>query len=273
MDIDGLLEITNQKGEKGLIIYEAKTIDKNNFDKINKVKKGIIPKSYMCQLMYYMYGMNLMAAVIVFSWGQGLDDMAAVWVERNYEAEEELLRYNDEFYRCLQAKIQPPVNEMPQRALNKYYSYFLKEPPKGAPKVTLDSSYKDNVERAIEFYNKRMELEAELKKLKREEEKYLDRIAPVFGNYSSAIYDLGNGQQAEITLKRAHFSDRVDEENLRVEHPDVYERYLKPSFDFTAFKKGEDKEIVEKYTIKGDVNPNPSATQTPRFDIRIRKRI
>ena len=52
MDIDGVLSITNQKGEKANMVYEAKTIDPNNYKKINMVRKGICPPSYMYQISY-----------------------------------------------------------------------------------------------------------------------------------------------------------------------------------------------------------------------------
>ena len=271
MDVDGLMTIS-YKGETATIIYEAKTVDKSNFETINNAKKGIIPPQYYNQLMYYMYGMNLTAAVIVFSWGHGMDEMAVVWVERNYDAEEEMIRDIDCFASCIKNEIEPDTKSMNQLSLNKYYAYFLPEPPQNAKAVMLGAAYADNVNAALGLYEERKKLENQLKELKEKESQYVAAFASIFGTTSTAIFELDENKYVEIVLKRSHFSDKADEEKLKAENPTLYQQYIKQTFDYTSFKRGESKEVVEAYTVKGGINPNPPAAQAPRFELKVKEK-
>lgn len=270
-DVDGILEIQNMQGQRANIIYEAKTITSTNYEKINMVRRGEMPMSYRLQLAYYMFCFNLTAAVIVFSWGQGLDEMAVIWVERDYDLEAEMLKNCDYMYQCLQTRTEPDHTNMVKRKVTDFYSRFLPEAPKDAPVIQLDESYKANVDKVVEIYNKRKALQKELDDLKMQEMDYLDQIAPIFGVYSTAVYPLSETEQAEIKLSRPHFSDSVNEELLQKEHPDVYQKYLKTSFNVTTFKKESDEEMIKKYLIKGGINPNPGKAQMPHFDVKIKK--
>lgn len=276
MDLDGLLEVTNKEGQKALIIYEAKTIGRDNISKINMVKRGICPEGYKHQISYYMMGTNLMGAVIVFSWGQGLDEMAAIWVERDYELEARIIKNNEAMVHCLDTKTEPDVTKMPSFALTKYYARFLDESDPGTI-VTFGKEYRDNMLKIKEAYDR-----IEMTKKKLEEEKkqmagLFAIFAPLFGEYEKGVFeldstDVDDGKTImEITLKRSKYADKPNIEKLKAEKPEIYEKYKQEKFDFTAFKKNES-DIAKDYTIVGGINPNPESNALPHFDVNRKKK-
>ena len=94
--------------------------------------------------------------------------------------------------------------------------------------VKLDDSLLPSVEKLLaiksemEIYGGKME---ELKE--KQKELLVSDIFPVFGDSNKGNVKIDENSWYEITLRAKPRSAKIDEEKLKAEHPDIYERYTK----------------------------------------------
>lgn len=139
--------------------------------------------------------------------------------------------------------------------LANYYSRLYGELPSSAPAVELPDNpgVYELVNASMTLFKRRKEAEDRLKAIDEEGDTIACKLMQIMGGESTyATYRLDDNQVVALKLKQPMHRATIDEEDLKKDHPEIYQRYL-IKFDQTAFKKAE-KKMAKEYTIPAKVN-------------------
>ena len=193
-------------GEKALL--ECKTTHTFNAD---AWKGDEIPAAYICQLQHYMAVLDYKKAYIAVL--VGTKDFIWKEVERDDEFIELMIQREKDFWENhVLAGVPPAIDGSPSAAelLNKLY------PTDNGETVMLDSEAEQLIE-AIES------LKADKKQIEEQLKVYENQLKMTLEDAS-----VGVTNRFKVTYK-AITTNRIDSKRLKEEHPEIYEKYTKPS--------------------------------------------
>lgn len=234
-------------------ILECKTT--GNFEDIKLWKDGIVPKKYEWQCRYYMATMNIDNCYICCCWGFTLDQTAVILIRRDMEIEKVMMEEVKDFVEKCDMGIEPDMQTTHMDTLAKYYNRLYGELPSSAPAVELPDTPEifALIESAQTLDKRKKEAADRLKAIEEEESKIACKLMQIMGGSSTyATYRMDDDRVIAVKIKQPMHRASLDEETLKADHPEIYERYLQ-KFDQTAFKKAE-KQLAKDYTIPASVN-------------------
>lgn len=247
-NLDGIVEINGVKG-----IFEAKTCNRNSED-YALWKRNLVPLKYYLQVCWYMLCMNLPYGIICCKWGINMDEFKYLYIERNFEIEELLIKMATDFIYSLENDIEPDLDG---QSLDRLYIYWKKKmgnPIADSSPVILDANYKntffeiDTINTEIDSLNARIEA---LKKTRRNI--LSTKIFPNVGNASEARIPYSKTHMLSLKFKK-NPKIKLNTEKLKKEQPELYNMYLQniQSFNEKLFFK-EQPELVADYLEKDNI--------------------
>ena len=175
-----------------------------------------IPDMYYAQCQHYMMvtGLDMWYICVLIGGNEG----RIKEVPRNQEFIDDMFAAEQEFWKCVEERVMPEVDGMPDTAtaLNEMY-----------PQAETDSYLKlettDKLEDIFERYARYKELMEELTQLKAECE---NKIKVLMGDNELCI--IGDGDtQHKVTWKNVAGRTTIDTKRLQKDHPDIFEEYKK----------------------------------------------
>ena len=218
-----------------MVLLECKTTSSHNFESIKKWKAGIVPKYYDCQVRYCMAVMNIDVAYICCVWGLGPDDYAVIQIDRDPDYEEYLMEQVENFVENCKTKKEPDTSKCNPLLLADFYTRLY-----GTTKAkeVIDISTFENADiifKKLKEIAKKIERnEAEMTKLKKEEENLLNNFAEYYGDYESLKYE-SKTMRAFIQVKSQMTRGGIDKQLLT--DFDATLVALGEEFDGSTFKK------------------------------------
>lgn len=243
-DLDGIVEINGMKG-----VLECKTCSFSSED-YPLWKQGIVPMKYYLQVCWYMACMNFPYAYICCKWGQTINDMVYIYIERDFDIEREIIGMAQEFIRSVELKQPPQLMGQSVNRLNIWWRKKMGPVKPNAPVVKLDSGMEKCILAINDINAEIKKLESQINTLKQQRKELLvEDVFPVFGESTYGYLELSDGTKATVKLKNnTKIPEEVDEEGLKRDYPEIYKKYVirKTIFNKSLFKK-EQKLLAEEY--------------------------
>lgn len=231
---------------------EIKTTTFLNRDVIeNEWKKGIIPKYYLYQIVYYMGILNLQFWDIICSWGQDYNDCAIIRFYRDYDLEDKIFAMVQEFDEYVEQGIEPDTSSSKGDQLLKYYLQLFGPATETAKPVELPEKMRGTVNKCMNLDDEISTLKKKLEEKEQERAKLCSEIYPVLKNAKYGQFRLDDKTVINIKIKVPMHRAALDIDRLKAEHPDVIAKYQ--TFDASAFKKAESL-LNKEYTLPAEVN-------------------
>lgn len=245
-NVDGLIKINNRVG---VLEYKTTTTHGSQKKVVAKWRKGIPPEYYECQTRQYMGCLNLEYAYLVCLWGLSLQDMNAIYIERDYDIEESLFESEKRFYEKAVSGENWDDSECKAELLANYYSRLYGEVDENCGPVKLSSSYFPILEKMVDRTNRKAELKKMIDVMDQEDNKLIALLAPVIENASRCFCKDNSGKTIFLrvsTSKTKHFCpnikdnkcvrDMMDLNALKAEYPAIYDKFQEQVFDVRSFK-------------------------------------
>lgn len=259
-------------------IVELKTTSYRNYDVIDEWRSGIVPIYYETQVRHYMAVANIDHAVIICAWGFKSDECAIIFIDRDLDIEEELMKNERNFVDACRAGIEPDLVPQNKSLLMKYYAEFygipISENDEGG-KVELDPTYKPKVDRIIEAQAIVEEKERELKQAKARYDEVCAELIPAFVNDDGSricefayINDVDTNSHIGISVNASKARPVFDEARFKVEHPDEWQECLETTFS-TKKLAALDKKCRTRFSSEYKTPPAVSSTPSLKLKVKV----
>ena len=275
-DIDRLIELHKFDPEIGvdndvnLGYYglEIKTTRKIEFStarwKIDGLNVVGCPEQYEVQTRYYMGVMNLpLWFIAVAPRDDGLypQNLLVRKVERDKNVETRIFKKVEKFaVECSEGKV--PSDDTAHHTVDAYAKYGIGY--KETSPFDLDpalGSYAEELSRLDweEKQESKRHLDA-LAKIRVDKEEALSHLLPAFdkANNANSVYTEADGTKVFLCINEKTKADGYDEDRLKTERPDLWDKGLQPSMTATGFKtlKKEAPDLYKKL-VKEKFSPKP----------------
>lgn len=267
-NVDGLIKINNKIG---ILEYKTTTSHGSQKQVIRKWRKGIPPEYYESQVRQYMGCLNLEYAFLVCVWGLSLQDMAAIYMERDYDIEDKLFEQERKFYQTATAGEIWDDSSCKAELIANYYTRLYGEVDPHKPSVQLSPAYFPVLEKMLKRTQQKEELKKKMEELEQEDSKLIALLSPILENASKCFCRKEDGRTIFVNIstpKSKHYCPFIkdnlgtkkimDVSALKAEHPDIFDRYQETVFDVRTFKT-EHPRLFAKYEY--DTTPT-GATNT-----------
>lgn len=245
-NVDGLIKINNRIG---VLEYKTTTTHGSQKKTVQNWRKGIPPAYYESQVRQYMGCLNLEYAFLVCLWGLSLEDMKAIYIERDYDIEDQLFESERLFYEKAASGQSWDDSTCKAELLANYYTRLYGEVDPEKKPVQLSSAYFPVMEKMLERTKRRKELELILEEMDQEDNKLIALLSPVIENASRCYCKDKSGKTIFVRITTPHskhiypnikgnkcVTDIMDIQALKAEHPDLYEKYQETVFDVRTFR-------------------------------------
>lgn len=245
-NLDGVVVINGIK-----VGLECKTCQKGSED-YKLWKKGIVPLKYYLQICWYMLGTNLPGFYICCKWGMGVNDFTYIFIERDFEVENELIKMAEEFVRCVKEDVEP---SMDGNNIERLYVFWRKRQGpyvKDVPPVELSEKYMDSLVELSIIQQDIEKANQTIKNLKEHRGKILTNVIfPLIGKANKCF--IPSGKKAivcETKYNPIRKANCLDIDRLKQERPSMFEKYVhrEEVFDGKLFVK-EQPTVAEEYLI------------------------
>ena len=267
-NVDGLIKINHRIG---IMEYKTTTTHGNVGKKnLNLWKQGKPPVYYEYQTRHYMGVLNVEYAFLVCAWAFSLSDMAACYIERDFELEEEIFSGEKEFVTAVLEKREWQTNECKAKLLSQYYTLKYGETEVQRAPVQLDSAYYPLLERMMERTNRKKELEKAIDDMEDKDAQLICLLSPIIENASNCYCRKGeNVISVKITTPKTRsmthdirnnalcISANLDYERLQRDYPDIWKKYQEQVFDVKTFKT-QNTALFKKYKLPEKPTGNPN---------------
>lgn len=259
-DFDRIIEIN---GVRGILEIKSTFFSAKDY---GLWEKGIVPLKYFVQVIYYMAIANLSYAYIACDKGYGEQDLTYIYIERNFELEDDLMKMVKEFVELVESGKEPDVSEQNKTLLFRYYCRLSGNfDAKKAGTVQLpEAEYADLLYELYDLQERMAENAAYMEQYKKMRDDKLSQIIGAYGKSSAAFCPLSDGRTIVLKLGIRKKTASIDQDRLKEENPELFRAYC-TKFDETLFKK-EQKGIAEQYmkapTISGE-------STFGKFDVKI----
>lgn len=252
-NVDGLIKINHRIG---ILEYKTTTnhgaVGKNT---IHNWNAGKPPIYYEYQCRHYMSVLNLDYTFLVCAWAFSLQDMAAIYIERDYEIEETIMAGEKEFSTAViqqkgwENNITDTSNKIKySHLLANYYTRLYGEVDIAHPPVKLDPAYYPLMEKMLMRSEKKQELKNVLNSMDDEDDRLVCLLAPILQD-ASYCYCSNGIHTITIDIKtpmsksncpeiknNAAANKVIDTEQLKKDYPDIWKKYQETIFDIRSFK-------------------------------------
>lgn len=211
-------------------------------------QQGIVPLKYLVQVIYYLAISNLSYAYIACDMGYGEDDLIYIYIERNFEIEDDLMRMVQEFVWLIENGKEPDISNQDAELV---YAYFRRlngnfDPKKAGP-VQLPEEYADELFSLYQLQEKKKDIDMNMERYKIERARILSGLAGAYGKASVAYCKLSDGRNIRLKMGTSRKRDKIDQEKLKDQDPELYRSYC-TVFNESLFKK-EQKGKAELYML------------------------
>ena len=250
-------------------IVELKTTSYKNVKGVSVWERGAVPVYYETQVRHYMAVANIDHAVVCCAWGFTEDTTQVVFMDRDMELEEALMKEEGNFIDHCVCGIEPEEDESTPALMMKYYTRRYGDVDKKLPPVTLDPAYKEQVRKIMAAEDMIKLAEDELDRAKEDFYKECNELIQAFvtpdGDLASyaSLDDEETGERIGITLKLPMKRTKIDAEKLKAECPDVYGECVDYSVSVTKLKKCATRDKIpyaEKYALPQEAVDDPKYT-------------
>ncbi len=222
-DIDRFVVINGVKG-----ILELKTCQFSSKD-YPIWEKGLVPLHYYLQLQWYMLCMNVPYAYIACLTGINLTSLTYIYVERNYDVEDLIIKMGKNFANMVENDIEPDFDK--EEPLENIMQYWRKVSGPYDPTdavVKFDETKIGAIQKLLNINSTIEMLNAQIEELKEDRLSVLnDEVFPYMNSFNRATVRIDDKSFYELRLKKKPRSIDIDEKRLEADHPDIYSRYLK----------------------------------------------
>ncbi len=240
-DLDGVVVINGEKG-----VLECKTCTKGSPD-YGLWKQGKVPLKYYLQVCYYMLCMNYSYAYICCKWGISADEFCYVRIERNEDVENGIIAIAEELAEAIRQNRIPDMTGQNPELVAKFWLKVMGPYEPEAKPVKLSQNETDVALELIALLEEEALLNEKLNNIKKRCFELLAKyVFPKVGKASKAFVPLDAQTYVELKFKNTTSSLEIDEDRLKAELPETYERYLVKKFNASAFKK-ENPLLVKQY--------------------------
>ena len=222
-DVDYFIETDD--GRHGIL--ECKTSHPNNK---GKWADEAVPYNYELQCRHYMAVMNLDFVWIACLFANNEADFVKRRIERDLDAEEELIRNEQHFWEdYVQAGVEPPYTENGDLVLASLRKHYGPSDP-DAPAIVLDTSAAMDLERYLQLKACKQEFD---QKSREADRRMKEAIAPILDAMGTAeratLTHGGKAYSVSYASRLRHTIGKENLERLQRELPDVYAEYATAS--------------------------------------------
>lgn len=231
-------------------------------------KNGICPPEYDPQCRHSMKVMDLDGCFLIVCWGLKLEEMAVVFVERDEQAENELIEKEVDFVNAVRSGTEPTLSYQSPELISNYLLRLYGKAPtfsEKQPPLQLSKDNRDFILSAIRLEKERQIKEKEIKELEQKKAELFNEIYPQLGGRTTCIFQLNQNILARMKVKVSMHREKFDTERFRQEQPVLFRKYSEPSFNVKALEL-ENPRMKNLYTKPAEVNLN----QLPTFELEVR---
>lgn len=245
-NVDGLIKVN---GRIGILEYKTTTTHGSQKNVVAKWRKGMPPEYYEAQVRQYMGCLNLEYAFLVCVWGLSLQDMNAVYIERDYDIEENLFMAEKTFYEANINGESWDNSECKASLLSNYYTRLYGEPDPDSKPVELSGAYYPVLEKMLSRSIRREGMNKALKSMDEEDDQLVALLSPILQTSSKCFCKNKDGETIFLKVSMPHerhsypqirnnekLKTMLDLDALKRDNPLIYEKYQETVFDARTFK-------------------------------------
>ena len=202
-------------------ILECKT---SNSHAREKWGDNIVPLNYELQCRHYMAIMDVDVAFIACLFGNNENDFVWRRINRDLAYEADIIAEEEYFWNnYVLAEEEPPYTESGDLVLQSLRNFYG-DADKNAPEVKLPA----NMVKILQLYDDVKEEKSEAEKVMKMHKEQMDKIqaevVELMGTACTAICKRGDDEFA-ITFNPV-YSEKVDKEGLKANHPNIFDEYV-----------------------------------------------
>lgn len=260
--VGNLDRVINLDGKTG--VMECKTV--MNFEKIQALKKGIIPPDYECQCRYYMAIMDYNFAIISFYWGPSENEFKSFIIRRDFELEQNLMEEMRDFWLHIESKQEPDFSKVYNPSLvSNWYKRYYASIDTTLPEIDM-TGQEDEIETVLSLNEQIKDLKKQIKDLEDMKTDIFSNWLQQYGYAGIGYAELSDGQIVSVERIISYQKQNIDLEKLKNDLPDLYETYAN-KFNEDAFKT-DYPDIYQEYLEAPKVNLK---SKTDPFKLNARK--
>ncbi len=267
VDTDGFVWESGDDGKEHLGVFEAKTT--SSFETFKDAQDGFAPRSYVAQCMHTMavMGLDFVYLCICKGWTINPTDMVVLRIERNDALIDYIMGEEKKFTEAIELGLEPDVaNQSAEPYMQYIVEMYGKEIAETASnKIELPETQKELVLEATKANEEVLIAKDALKNAEDKKAQVMKKLVPVCRQAGYASIRTDDNTVVGIKFKFSKTRDKIDEEKLKADKPDLYKAYVKEVLDTTKFGK-ENAELKKLYTVKGEIKPDGDHT----YDIVIK---
>ena len=204
-------------------ILECKTC---NYNAKDKWADGNIPDHYVYQGRHYMAVMNIHHAFIACLWGNSEKDFVYYPLARDLLEEENIIEQEEYFWtEYVEKKVEPPLSGKPDLVLasiRRYSGYA----DKSIPEISISGLEARSLERYLSLSEEKSQLEKRKKEIDSEQKAIIVPFVEQMGQGCKALLEDGtNRYRITFSPTRRTMIGKENLEQLKVQHPDIFEEY------------------------------------------------
>jgi len=226
-DLDYLVELPDGT----TAILELKTTNYNARDKWEHNGREIVPVYYEVQGRHYMAVMNIDRVYFCCLYGNSEDEVMIRRIDRDMDYESELIALEEDFWlNHVQAQVPPPYVEDDGELILESLRRLRGPSRKDAPPVLLTPPQSAKVFHYMELRDKKLALDAEVRKLEDEMRRMKALILVDMKGGCKAVYEDASGQYT-VTFSQSRREGIFKDNLLRLKeaYPDIYAEYATTS--------------------------------------------
>lgn len=223
-DVDFL--ITLPDGSTGIL--ECKTTAMSNKE---QWEDGAVPFHYELQVRHYMAVMNLDVAYIACLYGNNDASFVYQRIERDLEAEEDLIQREKEFWESyVLPKTEPPYIEDVDLVLNSLQRYMAAA-DQAVPEVVLDGKYSSALSEYLQLAQKKSVLAKQVEKLEQCQKALYLPLLELLGSACKGVCTSPTGEIYDVSYKPSYRTTIPKAGILKLQelHPEIYREYVQTS--------------------------------------------
>lgn len=246
-NIDRLIKLNGRIG----VLEIKSTTNKGDVGKhtIQNYRSGKPPIYYEYQVRHYMGVLNVDFGILCCSWNPcSLQDMAVIYMERDFEIEEEIFTKEREFASAVTNTSGWSTDACKSSLLANYYTRLYGEPNALVKPVEIHSAYFPLFEKMLERTKQKNELKLKISELEADEDKVISLLAAKLGN-SERMYCRNGNEIISVDVnipRQKHIcyeikNDAITRKVLDVDRfmqdcPEMWQQYQISVFDVKSFK-------------------------------------
>lgn len=210
-------------GSYGLL--ECKTC---NYNAKSKWDDDGIPMNYEYQVRHYLAVMNMDKAYIACLYGNNEDEFVIRSIERDMMEEEDIIAQEAYFWNeYVEKQVEPPYSGKPDLILDsiRRYSGYA---DKSLPEISVSGLEVKDLENYLKLSEEKSQLEKRKKEIEAQQKELIVPFVEKLGAGCKAVLENGTERYKityNPTIRKSVGKDSL--EKLKIQHPDIYEEYVK----------------------------------------------